>query len=415
MARHTRGRVAPRRHARRAARAAPPRPGDAPPSCSTSTACSRRSSPQPDDAHMPETTRRPLIEVARALRHRRLRLRPPRLRRAPDRLARLDRLPGQPRLGDPAPRRDRAGGRPRAAGLDAARAGLHARGVLRGPAPAARPPRGQGGDRRAALARRARRGGRRAGDPRPSPRAPRPPGYKTHWGRKVLEIRPPVRIDKGAGIVSLLRDDDLDAAIYVGDDRTDLDAFRGLERARRHGPRADRDPHRRALRRGAAGARARGRRDGRRHGRRAARSSSRSSPAEARVRFVDFLKATVLLCAGAATLLAALTIVGGARDRRAGQHAGRRVLVGDRGRDRRADRPPPRDLAADRAAARRREDADRAARAAAGPDADQPALAAAGRHGRRGRALVLPPAGRRASRRASRSSGRSPGGARTRR
>ena len=50
----------------------------------------------------------------------------------------------------------------------------------------------------------------------------------THWGRKVLEIRPPVRIDKGAGIVGLLRDTDLDAAIYVGDDITDLDAFRGL-------------------------------------------------------------------------------------------------------------------------------------------------------------------------------------------
>ena len=45
----------------------------------------------------------------------------------------------------------------------------------------------------------------------------------------MLEIRPPVRIDKGAGIVSLLRDDDHDAAIYIGDDRTDLDAFRGLE------------------------------------------------------------------------------------------------------------------------------------------------------------------------------------------
>ncbi|MET0816672.1 MAG: trehalose-phosphatase [Solirubrobacteraceae bacterium] len=53
-------------------------------------------------------------------------------------------------------------------------------------------------------------------------------GYKTHWGRKVLEIRPPVRIDKGAGIVSLLRDTDLAAALYVGDDMTDLDAFRGL-------------------------------------------------------------------------------------------------------------------------------------------------------------------------------------------
>jgi len=54
-------------------------------------------------------------------------------------------------------------------------------------------------------------------------------GFTTHWGRKVLEIRPPVRIDKGAGIVSLLRDTDLAAALYVGDDVTDLDAFRGLD------------------------------------------------------------------------------------------------------------------------------------------------------------------------------------------
>jgi len=53
-------------------------------------------------------------------------------------------------------------------------------------------------------------------------------GFTAHWGRKVLEIRPPVRIDKGAGIVALLRDTDLAAAIYVGDDVTDLDAFRGL-------------------------------------------------------------------------------------------------------------------------------------------------------------------------------------------
>jgi trehalose 6-phosphate phosphatase len=53
-------------------------------------------------------------------------------------------------------------------------------------------------------------------------------GYKTHWGRKVLEIRPPVRIDKGAGIVGLLRDSDHAAAVYVGDDTTDIDAFRGL-------------------------------------------------------------------------------------------------------------------------------------------------------------------------------------------
>jgi trehalose 6-phosphate phosphatase len=59
-------------------------------------------------------------------------------------------------------------------------------------------------------------------------RAAEQAGFNTHWGRKVLEIRPPVRIDKGAGIVALLRDRDLAAAVYVGDDMTDLDAFRGL-------------------------------------------------------------------------------------------------------------------------------------------------------------------------------------------
>jgi trehalose 6-phosphate phosphatase len=53
-------------------------------------------------------------------------------------------------------------------------------------------------------------------------------GFVTHWGKKVLEIRPPVRIDKGAGIVHLLGDRDLTGALYVGDDVTDLDAFRGL-------------------------------------------------------------------------------------------------------------------------------------------------------------------------------------------
>ena len=54
-------------------------------------------------------------------------------------------------------------------------------------------------------------------------------GLGTHWGRKVLELRPPVRIDKGAGIVAFLEDAELDAAMYVGDDLTDLDAFRGLD------------------------------------------------------------------------------------------------------------------------------------------------------------------------------------------
>jgi len=54
-------------------------------------------------------------------------------------------------------------------------------------------------------------------------------GLAPHWGRKVLEVRPPVRIDKGVGIVALLRDADVERALYVGDDNTDLDAFRGLD------------------------------------------------------------------------------------------------------------------------------------------------------------------------------------------
>jgi trehalose 6-phosphate phosphatase len=60
-------------------------------------------------------------------------------------------------------------------------------------------------------------------------RAAEDAGFVTHWGRKVLEIRPPVRIDKGAGIVRLLHDTELAAALYVGDDLTDVDAFRGLD------------------------------------------------------------------------------------------------------------------------------------------------------------------------------------------
>jgi trehalose 6-phosphate phosphatase len=53
-------------------------------------------------------------------------------------------------------------------------------------------------------------------------------GLAVHWGRKVLEVRPPVQFDKGLGIAALLRGTEIEAAVYVGDDATDLDAFRGL-------------------------------------------------------------------------------------------------------------------------------------------------------------------------------------------
>jgi trehalose 6-phosphate phosphatase len=56
-------------------------------------------------------------------------------------------------------------------------------------------------------------------------------GLWTHWGRKVLEVRPPVEIDKGAGIKRLLRESgpEIDSALYAGDDTTDLDAFFALQ------------------------------------------------------------------------------------------------------------------------------------------------------------------------------------------
>jgi trehalose 6-phosphate phosphatase len=53
-------------------------------------------------------------------------------------------------------------------------------------------------------------------------------GLTTHWARKVLEVRPPVRMDKGIGIRRLLREADVRAALYAGDDATDLDAFAAL-------------------------------------------------------------------------------------------------------------------------------------------------------------------------------------------
>lgn len=53
-------------------------------------------------------------------------------------------------------------------------------------------------------------------------------GLRPHWGRKVLEVRPPVAFDKGSGVARLISDADVDFALYVGDDRTDIDAFRAL-------------------------------------------------------------------------------------------------------------------------------------------------------------------------------------------
>lgn len=54
-------------------------------------------------------------------------------------------------------------------------------------------------------------------------------GLDARFGRKVLEVRPPVAADKGTAARSLLRERGLRRALYTGDDTTDLDAFRGLD------------------------------------------------------------------------------------------------------------------------------------------------------------------------------------------
>jgi trehalose 6-phosphate phosphatase len=54
-------------------------------------------------------------------------------------------------------------------------------------------------------------------------------GLEARWGRKVLELRPPVEADKGTAVRTLLKERGLRRALYAGDDTTDLDAFRGLD------------------------------------------------------------------------------------------------------------------------------------------------------------------------------------------
>jgi trehalose 6-phosphate phosphatase len=54
-------------------------------------------------------------------------------------------------------------------------------------------------------------------------------GLVPRFGRKVLEIRPPVEADKGTAVTALLEEARLRRALYAGDDTTDLDGFRALD------------------------------------------------------------------------------------------------------------------------------------------------------------------------------------------
>jgi trehalose 6-phosphate phosphatase len=60
-------------------------------------------------------------------------------------------------------------------------------------------------------------------------------GFMTHWGRKVLEIRPPVPISKGHAARELLRRAPVRSALFGGDDATDLDVYDALGELRAAG------------------------------------------------------------------------------------------------------------------------------------------------------------------------------------
>jgi trehalose 6-phosphate phosphatase len=60
-------------------------------------------------------------------------------------------------------------------------------------------------------------------------------GLVPHRGRLVLEIRPTAAVDKGTAVAAALAGTEMTAALYGGDDVTDLDAFRRLRALEREG------------------------------------------------------------------------------------------------------------------------------------------------------------------------------------
>ena len=60
-------------------------------------------------------------------------------------------------------------------------------------------------------------------------------GLRITVGRGVVETRPPIRADKGTAVRTLVEDYGPKRAMFIGDDTTDLDAFRELATLREEG------------------------------------------------------------------------------------------------------------------------------------------------------------------------------------
>jgi trehalose 6-phosphate phosphatase len=60
-------------------------------------------------------------------------------------------------------------------------------------------------------------------------------GLRITAGRGVVEARPPIRADKGTATRKVVEEHEPQKALFMGDDTTDLDAFRELEKLREEG------------------------------------------------------------------------------------------------------------------------------------------------------------------------------------
>lgn len=59
--------------------------------------------------------------------------------------------------------------------------------------------------------------------------------YRSREGRKVIELRPPLDIDKGTALTDLVRRLKVAALVCLGDDQTDIDMFRATAKLREDG------------------------------------------------------------------------------------------------------------------------------------------------------------------------------------
>jgi trehalose 6-phosphate phosphatase len=60
-------------------------------------------------------------------------------------------------------------------------------------------------------------------------RTARAEGFRTRWGRLVLEVLPPLETSKGTAVRRLVASSGVVRALYAGDDTTDLDGFSALD------------------------------------------------------------------------------------------------------------------------------------------------------------------------------------------